>query len=137
MGLYGNLATGNYLPYNVYYNKTSSVLFGSIKAFSSDKRFTDVNPTEGRKDFSLSIVLFSTLKRSNYRISLNEAIQCSLYLLRRRAETGACLFACLFLLLWTTFSTQTSLVFSQTCRGCLRSLLSDQDSKAVHKRAQI
>ena len=66
-----------------------------------------------------SIVLFSTLKRSNSRISLNEAIQCSL---PTSATSGdGSLLKHLFFPLWKTFSTQTSLVFPRP--GCLRSLL--------------
>ena len=58
--------------------KTGSVLFDSIQAFSFDKRFTDLNPSESRKSSSSLIALFTTLKRCNSRISLNEAIQCGL-----------------------------------------------------------
>ena len=49
-----------------------------LKYYSSFSRFTDLNPSESGQNSSSLIVLFSTLKRSNYRISLSEAIQCSL-----------------------------------------------------------
>ena len=67
-------------------------------------------------------MLFSTLKRSNSRISLNEAIQCSLP--TSATSRDGSLLEHLFFPLWTTFSTQTSLIFSrrrpQTRPGCLR-----------------
>ena len=104
--------------------QNSNVLFDSIQAFSFDKRFTDLNPSESRKNSSSLIVLFSTLKRGNSRISLNEAIQCSLS--TSATSRDGSLLKHLFFPLWTTFSTQTSLVFSrrrpQTLPGCLRSL---------------
>ena len=70
-------------------------------------------------------MLFSTLKRSNSRIALNAAIQCSLPT-SATSRDGSLLKRLLFPL-WTTFLTQTSLVFSrrrpQTRPGCLRSLI--------------
>ena len=105
----------------MYMTAKPAVLFDSVQAFSFDKRCTDLNSSESRKNSSSSIVLFSRLKRSNSRIFCKRS-HCNLYLLRRRAETGACLN------IWSTFSTQTSLVFSrrrpQTRPGSLRSLLS-------------
>ena len=98
-----------------------------IQTFLSDKRFTDLNPLESTKSSSLLIVLFSTLNwRSNSRISLNDAIQCSLP--TSATSRDGSLLKHLFFPLWTTFSTQTLLVFSRrrpkTRPGCLRSLLS-------------
>ena len=70
-------------------------------------------------------MLFSTLKRSNSRISLKEAILCSLP--TSATSRDGSLLKHLFFPLRTTFSTQTSLVFSrrrpQTRPGCLRSLM--------------
>ena len=135
MGLYGNLATGNYLPYNVYYNKTSSVLFGSIQAFSSDKRFTDLNPSESGERFFLvnCVVLNAKKKQLSYFFKRSHSVQS--IPTSATSRDGSLLKPCFFPALDDV--AQTSLVFSQTRRGCLRSLLSDQDTKAVHKRAQI
>ena len=76
-------------PCKMYMTTKPAVLFDSIQAFSFAKRFTDLNSSESRKNSSSSIVLLSRLKRSNSRIFLNEAI-IVVYLLGRRAETGAC-----------------------------------------------
>ena len=58
----------------MYMTAKPAVLFDSVQAFSFDKRCTDLNSSESRKNSSSSIVLFSRLKRSNSRIFVNEAI---------------------------------------------------------------
>ena len=66
---------------------------------------------------------FDYISHILFQVNLNEATV--VYLLRRRPK--ACLLKHLFSPPWTTFSTETSLVFSrrrpQTRPGCLRSLL--------------
>ena len=112
MGLYRNLASGNSCK---IYRTTKPALFCLIRF----KPFhlinvTDLNPSESRKNSSLLILLFSTLKRSNSRISLNEAIHCSLP--TSATSRNGSLLKHLFFPLWTTFSTQTSLVL-ETNKG--------------------
>ena len=66
---------------------------------------------------------FDYISHTLFQVNLNEATV--VYLLRRRPR--ACFLKHLFSPPWTTFSTETSLVFSrrrpQTRPGCLRSLL--------------
>ena len=66
-------------PCKMYMTTKPAVLFDSIQAFSFDKRCTDLNSSESRKNSSSSIVLISRLKRSNSRISLNDAIAAYTY----------------------------------------------------------
>ena len=111
---------------------TSSVLFDSIQAFSFDKRLTDLNPSASRKNSSSfnCVALNAKNQQLWYFFKRSHSVQSPTL---ATSQDGS-LLKHLFFPLWTTFSTQTSLVFSrrrpQTRPGCLRSLLStDAESK--------